>query len=90
MTPRLRFAIPQFASLDIGRTIAFFERLQFRRVGAYPDYAIIERNGVQLHFWLCKEPRIPKETGCRIARPRESMASLRSSTPKVSSIRTAA
>ncbi len=66
MTPRLKFAIPKLASLDIERTVAFFERLRFRRIGAYPDYAIIVRDGVQLHFWLCNDPRVPKETACRI------------------------
>jgi hypothetical protein len=56
-------AIPKLASLDIERTVAFFERLGFARKAAYPDYAIIERDGVEIHFWLCADPRIPKETG---------------------------
>ena len=48
------------------RSLVFFERLGFRRRGSYPDYGIIERDGVQIHFWLCSDPRIPKETACRI------------------------
>jgi hypothetical protein len=59
MMPRLKTAIPKLASLD-------FERLQFVRRGTYPDYDIVERDGVQLHFWLCTDGRIPKETACRI------------------------
>jgi catechol 2,3-dioxygenase-like lactoylglutathione lyase family enzyme len=66
MTSRLRAAIPKLASLDIERSVAFFERLGFRRRYADQAYAIIERDGVQLHFWLCSDERIPRETGCRI------------------------
>lgn len=67
MSPRLVAAIPKLASLDLERSLAFFERLGFKRRGFYPDYGIIERDGVQIHFWLCSDPRIPKETACRIA-----------------------
>jgi hypothetical protein len=67
MTPRLKATIPKLASLDIERSLAFFERLGFARKASYPDYGIIERDGVQIHFWLCTDPRIPKETACRIA-----------------------
>ena len=67
MSPCLVAAIPKLASLDIERSLAFFERLGFKRRGSYPDYGIIERDGVQIHFWLCTDARIPKETACRIA-----------------------
>jgi glyoxylase I family protein len=67
MPARLLAAIPKLASLDIERSQAFFERLGFERRGAFPDYGIVERDGVQLHFWLCDDPRIPRETACRIA-----------------------
>jgi len=66
MTARLKAAIPKLASLDIERSVAFFERLGFARKASYPDYGVIERDGVEIHFWLCADPRIPKETGCRI------------------------
>lgn len=64
--PRLLAAIPKLASLDLERTLAFYEGLGFRRHGDYPDYGIVDRDGVQLHFWLCTDARIPKETACRI------------------------
>ena len=67
MSPRLVAAIPKLASLDLERSLAFIERLGFGRRGSYPDYGIIERDGVQIHFWLCSDPRIPKETACRIS-----------------------
>lgn len=64
---RLIAAIPKLASLDIERSMAFFEALGFARRSNYPDYGIVERDGAQLHFWLCQDARIPKETACRIA-----------------------
>jgi hypothetical protein len=67
MASRLIAAIPKLASLNIERSLAFFEGLGFSRRGSYPDYGIIERDGVQIHFWLCTDARIPKETGCRIS-----------------------
>jgi catechol 2,3-dioxygenase-like lactoylglutathione lyase family enzyme len=66
MAPRLVSAIPKLASLDIERSLVFFERLGFRRSGDYADYGIIQRDGAQLHLWLCTDPRIPRETACRI------------------------
>jgi hypothetical protein len=38
MTPRLIAAIPKLASLDIERSLAFYESLGFTRRGNYPDY----------------------------------------------------
>lgn len=67
MPARLLAAIPKLASLDIERSLAFFEGLGFIRRGAYPDYGMVERDGVQIHVWLCQDPRIPTETACRIA-----------------------
>lgn len=64
--PVLKLAIPKFASLNIERSLAFFEGLGFVRGGAYPNYGIVSRDGVQLHFWLCSDPAIPQATGCRI------------------------
>lgn len=67
MFVRLVAAIPKLASLDIERSLTFFEALGFNRRNAYPDYGIAECDGVQLHFWLCQDARIPKETACRIS-----------------------
>jgi hypothetical protein len=64
---RLIAAIPKLASLDIERSLAFYESLGFTRRGNYPDYGIAERDGVEIHLWLCHDARIPKETACRIA-----------------------
>ncbi|RJG06947.1 VOC family protein [Noviherbaspirillum cavernae] len=66
MSARFKAAIPKLASADIGRSLAFFEQLGFASIAAYPDYGIVERDGVAIHFWLCNDPRIAEATGCRI------------------------
>lgn len=59
-------AIPKLASLDIQRSIAFFEKLGFTQAAQYPDYGIVQQDGVQIHFWLCTDPTVPRATACRI------------------------
>jgi len=60
-------AIPVLASLDLDATQRFYvEKLGFEPGPRYPDYAICERDGVQVHFWLTDDVDIPKATSCRI------------------------
>lgn len=55
------------ASLDIDATVRFYEeRLGFRTVATYADHAIVDRDGVRLHFVLTDDPEVPKATSCRI------------------------
>lgn len=67
MPVRFLAAIPKLASLDIERSLTFFEELGFDRRAVSPEYGIIQRDGVEIHFWLCQDPSIPTETACRIA-----------------------
>jgi DNA-binding transcriptional MerR regulator len=63
----LRQAIPVLASLDIEATQRFYaDKLGFTAVALYPDYGIVARDGVQIHFWLTDDADIPKATSCRI------------------------
>ena len=66
MTVRFNSAVPKLASLNIEHSLAFFTKLGFSSVATYPEYGIVERDGVELHFWLCDDTSIPKATGCRI------------------------
>lgn len=43
-------AIPKLASLDIQRSIAFFEKLGFTKSAHFPDYGIVQQDAVQIHF----------------------------------------
>jgi len=64
---QLKRAVPVLASLDIEATQRFYaEKLGFTAVARYPDYGIVERNGVQIHFWLTDDADIPKATSCRV------------------------
>lgn len=59
-------AAPVLASLNIADTVAFYtEKLGFRKAGWIDaNYAILGRDNIQLHFWKCDDPAIPKHTGC--------------------------
>ncbi len=63
----LQRAVPVLASLDIEATQRFYaDKLGFTTLGRYPDYAIVARDDVQIHFWLTGDADIPKATSCRI------------------------
>ncbi len=40
--------------------------MKFVAVARYPDYGIVARGDVQIHFWLTDDAEIPKATSCRI------------------------
>ncbi|QJP71372.1 bleomycin resistance protein [Burkholderia glumae] len=61
-------AIPVLASLDIARTLRFFEDvLGFgtRHVDNF-SYGIAARGEVEIHFWLCDEKHIAENTSCYV------------------------
>lgn len=62
----LKTAIPKLASLDIERSVTFFEALGFTRVAVHPTLAMVSRDEVDIHFWLTDNPDIPNTTGCRV------------------------
>jgi catechol 2,3-dioxygenase-like lactoylglutathione lyase family enzyme len=58
-------AIPILPARDLDATSAFYARLRFRELGRWPDYLIVGRDGLELHFFAC--PEIDPETsiaGC--------------------------
>jgi catechol 2,3-dioxygenase-like lactoylglutathione lyase family enzyme len=60
-------AIPVLPSLDVARTVAFYEGvLGFVRRHLDADYAILVRDAVEIHFWRCTDPRLAEASGCRI------------------------
>ena len=60
-------AVPVLASLDMARTVAFYVRvLNAKQVYAQPgEYGIVSLGGLELHFWACQDPEIPRQTSCR-------------------------
>ena len=66
MPATLLSAIPVLPTLDLAESLAFYrERLGFVVTFHYDDYAGLQRDGVQVHLWLCQDPELPKDTSCR-------------------------
>jgi DNA-binding transcriptional MerR regulator len=60
-------AMPILASTNLDETAGFYqERLGFKTVFQSADYAIVARDDVAVHFWLCDDEEIPKVTACRV------------------------
>jgi catechol 2,3-dioxygenase-like lactoylglutathione lyase family enzyme len=65
--PRLRRTVPLLPVLDIGRAVEFYAaRLGFAPGFRFDDYASVARDDVEIHLWLCRDPSLPKSSGCRI------------------------
>lgn len=62
----LKTAIPKLASLDIERSVAFYEQFGFTRVAVHPTLALLSRGPIELHFWLTSDPTIPQTNGARV------------------------
>ena len=60
-------AIPILASLNEEASIKFYtEKLGFTFHNSWDGYLIFSRDGVNIHMWPCKDPEIPKATGCYV------------------------
>jgi catechol 2,3-dioxygenase-like lactoylglutathione lyase family enzyme len=66
--PILNTAVPILASLDIATTVRFYtEELGFRcRFESQGEYAIVDRDSIELHFWPCDDADIAGNTACRV------------------------
>jgi hypothetical protein len=62
----LKTAIPKLASLDIERSVSFYEQFGFNRVAVHPTLALISRGPIELHFWLTQDPTVPQTNGARV------------------------
>lgn len=59
--------IPVLASLDVSQSLAFYEsELGFTRRHEEPDFGIVQRDDVEIHFWKCDDRSIAELTSCRI------------------------
>ena len=66
--PTMHTAVPILASLDIATTVKFYtESLGFTCRHQSPgEYAIIQRDNIEIHFWHCDEANIAANTACRV------------------------
>lgn len=59
--------IPILASLDIAESRTFYvERLGFTVNYEAPNYLIVKRDDLELHFWKTDDRRFPENTSCYI------------------------
>jgi len=64
----LQKAIPVLASLQIDKTVRFYqEKLGFNHLGWKDEnYAVIGRDHIEIHFWKCINKIHPENTCCYI------------------------
>jgi catechol 2,3-dioxygenase-like lactoylglutathione lyase family enzyme len=61
--PTITATCPVLAAADPAAAVTWYcEKLGFSLNGVYGDYAIVERDGHQLHFWKCAERHIAENT----------------------------
>ena len=59
--------IPVLASLDLDESEAFYvHKLGFTSRLRETNYLIVDREGCELHFWLCEERHITENTSCYV------------------------
>jgi catechol 2,3-dioxygenase-like lactoylglutathione lyase family enzyme len=67
MPPRITSTVPVLASLDIGQTLDFYTRhLGFTAIAQHAGYLMVQRDGAEIHFWLCAEKHIAENTSCYV------------------------
>jgi len=58
---------PVLASLDIGKTVAFYvEKLGFSISWQDENYGIVKRDNIAIHFWHCDDRIFPENTSCYV------------------------
>jgi catechol 2,3-dioxygenase-like lactoylglutathione lyase family enzyme len=67
MSPLIASTVPVLASLDFALTLDFYTRhLGFTAIAKHPDYLIVQRDGAEIHFWLCADKHIAENTSCYV------------------------
>lgn len=67
MTIQIQTTIPVLASMNLDESVTFYtERLGFTRASQYDNYAIVMRDGAEIHFWLCSDRTIAENTSCYV------------------------
>ncbi|MEN7549083.1 VOC family protein [Rapidithrix thailandica] len=58
---------PVLASLDIAKTVGFYEeKLGFHSIWMDENYGIVERDEIAIHFWKCADKLFPENTSCYV------------------------
>ncbi len=59
-------AVPVLPTTDINQATSFYGQLGFQVLHQDAEYAIVRRDGVELHVWLCPERSLAGNSSCRI------------------------
>lgn len=64
-------SIPVLASLDMARTLAFYESILGFKVFEFQGhgYGIAVRGDTEIHFWRCDDRKIAENTSCYLRVP---------------------
>ncbi|HEY9790877.1 MAG TPA: VOC family protein [Candidatus Obscuribacterales bacterium] len=64
-TTVLLSVVPQLPSLSLSQDIEFYKNiLGFQLMKAYPGFAILKREQLELHLWHCDNKLIPENSSC--------------------------
>jgi catechol 2,3-dioxygenase-like lactoylglutathione lyase family enzyme len=64
---RIHSTVPILASLNLDETLAFYVgKLGFVQLAQLHDYAIVGRDGAEIHFYDCKDRHIAENTACYV------------------------
>jgi catechol 2,3-dioxygenase-like lactoylglutathione lyase family enzyme len=68
MVLKLLKAVPVLPSLDLERSVNFFvSKLGFEEIHLERgEYAIVDCDKIEIHFWACDDKKIPEVSSCRI------------------------
>jgi len=59
-------AVPVLPTTTIDQAITFYGQLGFQTLHQDAEYAIFQRDTVELHVWLCTDQSLSENSSCRI------------------------
>lgn len=64
--PTFTGAVPLLPTTNISQATSFYGQLGFQVLHQEAEYAIVKRDGVELHVWLCPDQSLAENSSCRI------------------------
>ena len=64
--PTFTGAVPVLPTTNMSQATRFYGQLGFQVLHQEAEYAIVKRDGVELHVWLCQDPALAENSSCRI------------------------
>jgi len=59
-------AVPVLHTTDLSQATSFFGQLGFQVLHQDVEYAIVTRDSVKLHVWLCPDRTLAENSSCRL------------------------